>query len=81
MYIFGSYLEGNPTTDSDIDVIVVSDDFQTMDEDKRLDILEEAASDIEPDIEAWGFTNRELENADELSTLWYARTSGIPFLR
>jgi uncharacterized protein len=81
VYIFGSYLEGNATEDSDIDVIVVSNDFHNMDDDKRLAILSEAARNIELDIEAWGFTNQEIENADELSTLWYARTSGIPFLQ
>ena len=37
--IFGSYLHGEATKDSDIDVIVVSDSFQKWDEDKRLDVL------------------------------------------
>jgi predicted nucleotidyltransferase len=75
--LFGSHLEGNATADSDIDVIVVSDDFAAMTEDERLDILEEAAGLDEPIVHAWGFTRREIEQASELTTLGYARTAGV----
>ncbi|HEX9596848.1 MAG TPA: nucleotidyltransferase domain-containing protein [Anaerolineales bacterium] len=77
LIVFGSYLEGNATEDSDIDVIIVSDDFTGMTEDERLDILEDAAGLDEPIIHAWGFTPREMEQAGELTTLGYARTAGL----
>jgi hypothetical protein len=78
--IFGSYLEGNVSQDSDIDVLVISDDFKKMNADQRLEVLYDAAEDIEPEIDAWGFTQEELKRAGELTTLGYARTSGIRFV-
>ena len=77
--VFGSYLEGTATAESDVDVIVVTDDFEHLMEDERLDILEAAAEGIEPSIHAWGFTNHELEEASALTTLGYARQAGIRF--
>lgn len=77
LIVFGSHLEGNATADSDIDVIIVSDDFASMTEDERLDILEDAAGLAEPIIHAWGFTRREIEQASELTTLGYARAAGL----
>ena len=78
--IFGSYLEGNATEDSDVDVIVVSDDFRKMDEDQRLDILYDAADDIDPEVHPWAFTNEELNQKSKLTTWGYARTSGFRFI-
>ncbi len=77
LIVYGSYLEGNATEDSDIDVLVVSNDFAGMTEDERLDILEDAAGLTEPFIHAWGFTSAEIEQASELTTLGYARTAGL----
>ena len=78
--IFGSYLEGKASQDSDIDVIVVSDDFKEFEDSQRLSILDTAAHDINPEIDAWGLTRAEVADADELTTLGYARTSGIRFV-
>ena len=78
--VFGSRLEGNAREDSDIDVIVVSDDFRKMDEDQRLDILYDAADDIDPEVHPWAFTNEELNQKSELTTWGYARTSGFRFI-
>lgn len=78
--VFGSYLEGTARSDSDIDVIVVSDDFRGMDEDQRLKLLYQSRRFIEPEVHRWGFTSEELNQASELTTLGYARTSGIRFI-
>lgn len=78
--IFGSYLEGNTTEDSDIDVYVVSEDFENQNEDQRLRALYKAARFIEPEVHPWGVTKEELQNASRLTTLGYARESGIRFL-
>jgi uncharacterized protein len=78
--VFGSYLEGNATQDSDIDVVVVSDDFESLDDDQRLDLLYESADDIEPIVHAWAFTKEELSKASKLTVWGYARDKGIRFL-
>ena len=80
LIIFGSYLEGKARSDSDIDVVVVSENFRDIDPFDRSRMLDNAAGDINPEIQAWGFTAEELEAADELTTLGYARTSGIRFI-
>jgi predicted nucleotidyltransferase len=77
--IFGSYLEGNATKDSDLDLLVISEDFKTLDEDKRSEILYAASSQIEPDIHPWGLTREELQKASKLTLMGYARDNGIHF--
>lgn len=77
--IFGSYLEGTATKDSDIDVIVVSDDFKNMSEDDRLTLLYRASRFIEPDIHPWGFTPEELQQASHLTPIGYVRDKGFRF--
>ena len=75
--IFGSHLEGTATEDSDLDVIVVSEDFATLSEDERLDILEDAAEATESLLHPWGFTPQEVAAASRLTTLGYARDAGL----
>jgi len=77
MIVFGSWVEGKPKKSSDIDIVVISDDFAKIREDKRLQILDKAAEEIKPEIQAWGFTSREVGEADELTTLGHARTVGL----
>lgn len=71
LIIFGSRLEGNAQEDSDVDVLVISDE--------RLDMLYDASTRIYPEIHPWGFTQKELEKASKLKTLGYARISGYRF--
>src|SRR3990167_4655548 len=54
--LFGSQSQDIQTEDSDVDLIVLSNDFLNMDDKKRLDILYEASRFITPDIHPWGFT-------------------------
>ena len=75
--VFGSYLDGLATEESDIDVLVISSDFAALDEDNRLDILDAAAEGIVPDVHPWGFTPDELRKASRLTTVGYAREEGI----
>jgi uncharacterized protein len=77
--LFGSHLEGNATEESDIDVMVISDSFQGMDMDRRLNLLYKASSQVEPDIHPWGFTPKELKAASHLTLLGYARDHGVHF--
>jgi uncharacterized protein len=80
LIIFGSYVEGTATMDSDVDVFVISDDFKTVALEKRLDLLDAAAEGIEPRVHPWGHTPEELNRADELTLLGYARTAGLRFI-
>jgi uncharacterized protein len=77
--LFGSHLEGTATEDSDVDVIVISEDFATLTEDERLDILEDVAEVVAPLIHPWGFTPKEINQASKLTTLGYAREAGARF--
>jgi len=79
LIIFGSYLEGNVTEGSDVDVVVVSPEFDQMDEDHRLDILYEGSRFIKPDIHPWGFTPEELQQASHLTPIGYVRDKGFRF--
>ena len=77
--IFGSHSDGSARDDSDIDVIVVSEDFDRISEDNRLDILYKASRFISPEIHPWGVTPDELSSADSQSTLGAARELGNQF--
>lgn len=79
LIVFGSYLHGNATDESDIDVFVVSENFNGMSEDDRMKMLDEVAEGIEPTIEAWGLTSSELAKASKLTTTGQARDKGIKF--
>jgi predicted nucleotidyltransferase len=80
MIVFGSHLEGTATDESDIDVLVISEDFKHMDQFDRLDILYALTRDSAVEIHPWGFTQEELNTASPLTTVGYARDSGFRFL-
>ncbi len=62
--LFGSFARGNYTEHSDIDLIVVSDDFIGKDYWERIDILSEAICEIFEPIEATAMTCDEWEHGD-----------------
>ncbi len=59
--LYGSYARGNAREDSDIDVIIVSEDFKNMNLRERLELLGLAAGRVFEPIEALGYTPNELE--------------------
>jgi predicted nucleotidyltransferase len=69
MHLFGSYAGGTPREDSDIDVIVVSDDFKDMNLRERLELLGIAAGRVFEPIEALGYTQEELDSRKNESFL------------
>ena len=73
LIVFGSYMHGNATDESDIDLLVVSESFNGMSEDDRMKMLDEAAEGVEPTVEAWGLTSSELAKASKLTTTGQAR--------
>lgn len=65
--IFGSYAKGKAKKHSDIDVVVISDDFKNIDLFKRLEIIGIAlakARVMEP-VEALGYTEEEYNSEGE----------------
>jgi len=60
--LYGSYANNTQRTDSDIDLVVISDSFKNMDYWQRIDILADTISDIFQPIEAIGMTNEEWDN-------------------
>ena len=63
--LYGSYKDGNPREDSDIDLIVISENFKEMDLRERLEILGLAASKIFEPIEALCYTEEKGRNKKE----------------
>ena len=63
--LYGSYKDGNPREDSDIDLIVISENFKEMNLRERLEILGLAAGKIFEPIEALGYTEEEGRNKKE----------------
>ena len=63
--LYGSYAKGVPREDSDIDLIIISKDFENMNLRERLEILGLAAGNILEPIEALGYTPEEVEERKE----------------
>jgi hypothetical protein len=60
--LYGSYARGHPREDSDIDLIVVSEDFKNMNFKERLETLGLAAGRVFEPIEAIGYTEEEVKD-------------------
>ena len=67
--LYGSYAKGSPRQDSDIDLIVISEDFKNLNLRERLEILGLAAGRILEPIEALGYTSEEIELEEKESFL------------
>ena len=63
--LFGSYAKDNPREESDIDLIVISDDFRNLNLRERLEILGLAAGRVFEPIEAFGYTKDEIQTEKE----------------
>ena len=62
--LYGSWAEGTQREDSDIDLVVISKDFQEKDFWQRINVLSEAIYEIFVPIEAMAFTPEEGERGD-----------------
>lgn len=58
--IYGSYAKGHPREGSDIDLLVISEDFKGKNLRERLEILGLAAGRVFEPIEARGYTEEEI---------------------
>lgn len=75
--LYGSFARGSQREDSDIDLLVVSSDFQKMNLRERLEVLGMAAARIMKPIEAQGYTPEETETALRPSFLKEILEAGI----
>ena len=64
--LYGSFSHGNAREGSDIDVVIVSKDFEQKDFWQRVDVLAEAICDVRQPIEAIGMTPDEWSSGDSL---------------
>jgi hypothetical protein len=79
IFLYGSQAKNTAHPDSDIDIIVVSEDFAGKQLIERLRILGMARRDVPEAVEAYGFTPDEVQNRD-LSAFWeeILETEAIP---
>ncbi len=75
--LFGSFTKGNPRRDSDIDLVVISNDFAKLNLRERLEILGMAAARIMRPIEAKGYTEKEIKSATPASFLEEVLVTGV----
>lgn len=67
--LYGSFATGASGEDSDIDLLVISDDFERMNLRERLEALGIAAAHIRQPIQAVGYTRGELKDIKKGSFL------------
>ena len=78
MILFGSYSTGTQHEDSDIDLLVISEDFAGKDYWERIDVLAAAIVRVFEPIEAIAMTPQEWESGDSLITD-YARNGEVVY--
>lgn len=66
LILFGSYATGQYRQDSDIDIVVISRDFEGKSYWERIDILADAIYDIFEPIEAMAFTPKEWQSRESI---------------
>lgn len=78
--LFGSYARGTANKDSDIDLVILSDDFKKISFDKRLDLLIDAREHQltrKYAMDIFGYTPKEYAQASTLTTLGEIKETGI----
>jgi predicted nucleotidyltransferase len=78
MILFGSYSTGTQHEGSDIDLVVISEDFAAKDYWERIDVLAAALVKVFEPIEAIAMTPQEWESGDSL-IVDYARNGEVVY--
>ncbi len=76
--LYGSYARGNPKFYSDIDLIVVSPDFNRLSPLKRQELLAQLAINIDAPLEILGYTPQELKKSGHTIFGQIIRETGKP---
>ena len=75
--LYGSFAKGNARKDSDIDLVIISEDFKKLNLRQRLEILGIAAARIMKPIEAQGYTSAEIKKVSKFSLLSEILKAGV----
>lgn len=70
--LYGSYAGGTPDRWSDIDLVIISEDFARIPPLERLELLSLATWKVDAPIEAIGYTPQEIEERGKDSIMWEA---------
>lgn len=78
--VFGSYAKGIATSDSDLDLVIISRDFAHRSFDERYSLLSQAR--LHPEtrkiaMDIFGYTPEEFNSASPLTTLGEVKETGI----
>jgi predicted nucleotidyltransferase len=76
LILYGSYANGRPSPDSDIDVAVISSSFNNKNLLKRQELLGEAIFGLNEPVEAIGYSYNEFMKRSRLSFLFDIVSSG-----
>lgn len=76
--LYGSFAKNKQTADSDIDLVVISENFERLNILERLEILGRAAGIVFKPIKALGFTPDEVRTRRKASILEEAIKTGLP---
>lgn len=72
-YLYGSVVQGQSTDESDVDVLILSEDFGALNPDDRSKMLYRASVGFPYDLHVYGVTPSEFASASRLSTLGQIR--------
>lgn len=67
--LYGSLVENRTTETSDVDLLVLSEDFARLDSDERAKLLYRSSVGFPYDLHVYGVTPKELDQASPLTTL------------
>ena len=76
LILYGSYVNGKPRSDSDIDVAVISSSFNNKNLLKRQELLGEAIFGLNEPVEVIGYSYNEFTKRSRLSFLFDIVSSG-----
>ena len=75
--LFGSFAKGTAQEHSDIDLILISDDFKKNNLRERIEVLGIASARIMEPIEARGYTHKEIQNVSPLNFISEVIKTGL----
>src|SRR3989338_11291062 len=70
VYLYGSYARGSAHADSDIDLVIISKDFDGYDSLELLEMLSQVAWKCDAPLEVLGYTPEEIRKNEGKSIFW-----------
>ena len=76
LILFGSHSYGQPREDSDIDIAVISEDFERMSVLEKIDLFARTSVAVDSRVELVGFPKKKYMNPDPCSLLGMIKQKG-----